>query len=100
MADFFVIGTAQTGRQIAAMTEETEHTLKRVGQRVWHTEGLASFSAARQESPDGAMWVLMDCGDVVLHVFTPPARAFYQLERLWGDAPRIPVTPSAQPVSP
>ena len=47
------------------------------------------------QASDGFAWVLMDCGDLVLHLFNPPARNFYQLEHLWADAPRVPFNPNA-----
>lgn len=55
-----------------------EESLGAAGARLWHTEGYQ----------DGG-WVLLDYGSVVAHVFTVEQRAFYQLERLWGDAPRL-----------
>ena len=47
--------------------------------------------SATGQIDDGFSWVLMDCGDLVVHLFSSSAREFYQLERLWGDATRIPV---------
>ena len=56
-----------------------------------------SARALRDVAPsreDGFAWVLLDCGSVIVHLFTPSAREFYQLEHLWGDAPRIPLDPT------
>jgi len=89
VSDFFVIATAATTRQIVAMTEHIEAVLRRAGHRVWHTEGLTQ----PQGGANGFSWVLMDCGEFVVHLFDPPAREFYQLERLWGDAPRTTLAP-------
>ncbi len=106
VTDFFVIATAATQRQAVAITDAIEDQLDRYGERVWHIEGSARVKAgppsARPrdlagpiaQQTDGLSWVLMDCGDLVVHLFNPPAREFYQLERLWGDAPRIPLDPA------
>ena len=100
--EFFVIATAESTRQAEAIVEHVEQQLDHIGHRVRHVEGrsLPSTRGSRRiaEAPgtpgERLSWVLMDCGDLVIHLFTPPARALYQLERLWGDAPRIPL-PSA-----
>lgn len=103
VTDFFLLATASSTRQLAAIAEGVEQELKTCGGRVLHIEGLTEPKPAkrRRASPastamrwpggDRLSWVLMDCGDLVVHVFNPPAREFYQLERLWADAPRIPV---------
>lgn len=103
VTDFFLLATASSRRQIAAIAEWVEHELRRCGGRVLHIEGLEEPKPAKRRttSPasttrvwpggEGLSWVLMDCGDLVVHVFNPPAREFYQLERLWADAPRIPM---------
>ena len=93
MADFFVVATAASRPQLLAITEQIEQTLKRLRERAGHIEGKLTRDSAREAtSGEPLFWVLVDCGDVVVHLFNPPARAFYQLERLWADAPRIPVT--------
>lgn len=95
VADFFVLATVASQRQMRAIIESVETDLKRLGQRVWHVEGreaLRMRAAAHPDSWDGLSWVVMDCGAFVVHLFTPPARQFYQLERLWGDAPRTSIT--------
>jgi len=98
VTDFFVIATAGSYPQLAAMTDAIEEALARSGARVAHVEGLPrrASKAARAED-DGLAWVLLDCGSVIVHLFTPPAREFYQLEHLWGDAPRIPLDPAPLP---
>lgn len=90
ISDFFVIATATSRPQLAAIAEHIEAVLRRVGRRVSHIEGLAPSRSAKA-SANGFSWVLMDCGSLIVHLFDPPARQFYQLERLWGDAPRIPL---------
>ena len=89
VTDFFVVGTAASGRQIDAIKEHLEAVLAGQGASVWHTEGAAARAPAGREAM-GVQWVLMDCGDVVIHLFDQPARDFYRLEELWADAPRVP----------
>ena len=74
--DFFVLATGNSDIQVRAIAEHVRDELKKLGVRPLHVEGL-----------DKARWVLMDFVDFVVHVLHPSARAFYQLELLWGDAP-------------
>lgn len=86
--DFFVICSAQNTRQAQAVVEAIEETLKKsYGQRASHVEGAS-----------GSDWVLLDYFDFIIHVFTPEAREFYALERLWGSAERIEV-PEERPTA-
>ena len=80
--DFFVVCTGASQRQVKAIADSVEESLKAAGVRPAHTEGY-----------DRADWVLMDFFTFIVHVFTPQTRAFYALERLWGDAERIDVKP-------
>lgn len=75
--DFFVIASGNSDVQVKAIAEHVMEELKKTGTRAEHVEGLR-----------GGRWVLIDFIDFVVHVFHPQARAFYQLENLWGDAPR------------
>jgi ribosome-associated protein len=78
ITDAFVITSGANPRQIRTICEEVELRLKRAGgPRPLSVEGLADTS-----------WVLMDYGDFVVHVFAEETRAFYDLERLWGNAER------------
>jgi ribosome-associated protein len=77
ITDVFVIATGTSRRHVLTLAEEVELVLKRMDRRPLRREGL-----------DDATWVLLDYGDVVVHVFDEPTRRFYELERLWGDAPR------------
>ena len=95
VTDFFVICTAQSARQVEALKEHIDTQLSQQGQRLWHVEGAASNPGAPVGMAHELQWVLMDCGDVVVHLLDTRAREFYQLERLWGDAPRIPFTANA-----
>jgi ribosome-associated protein len=76
--DYFVISSAGSFKQAAAIADHIEESLGKSKIKPHHTEG-------RQDG----QWILMDYGDVVFHSFYQEARQFYSLERLWGDAPRI-----------
>jgi ribosome-associated protein len=73
--DFFVIATGANARQIQAIGDEITQQLKRRGE-----------SPASLEGYKNAEWVLIDYGDFVIHIFSPKARDYYDLERLWRDA--------------
>jgi ribosome-associated protein len=75
--DHFVIASGRSDVQVKAIAEHIAEQLKSEGQGSANVEGLR-----------GGRWVLLDYIDFVVHVFHPQARAFYQLENLWGDAPR------------
>lgn len=75
VTDYFLIVTGNSSIQVKAITENLTEKLPELGITVLRVEGL-------QE----ANWVLVDCGDLVVHVMTPEQRDFYKLERLWGDA--------------
>jgi ribosome-associated protein len=79
--DFFVLCSGQSTRQVKAIVDAVEDALRASKVRPAHIEGY-----------DRAEWVLMDYFTFIVHVFTPQTRAFYSLERLWGDAERIEVT--------
>jgi ribosome-associated protein len=76
--DFFLICSGQNTRQVQAIADSIEETLKESKIRPSHVEGY-----------ERAEWILMDFFSFIVHVFTPATRAFYSLERLWGDAERI-----------
>ncbi len=81
--DFLVIATGQTPRQAKAIADEVRRRVK---------EETGSFPR-RVEGDREAEWVLMDYVDIVVHVFTPQARDFYRLDRLWREAPNEPYVP-------
>jgi len=91
VADFFVVCTAGSARQINALKDHIEAALRQRGCSVWHTEGTALAPTLAQDGGQPPQWVLMDCGDVVVHLLDQQARAFYRLEELWADAPRLPL---------
>jgi len=79
--DFFVVCTGSNPRQVNAIADAVEHSLKQQGRRPSHVEGS-----------ERAEWVLLDYFDFIVHVFSSSARAFYGLERLWGNAKRIDIS--------
>lgn len=81
--DYFVICSGANARQIQAIGDEIEAQLKKRGERPLGIEGY-----------DKAEWILADYGDFIVHVFSPAARQFYDLERLWRNATEVPVPAS------
>ena len=79
--DYFVLCTGLNVRQVKAIADAIEESLRAAKVRPSHVEGY-----------ERAEWVLMDYFTFVVHVFTPQTRAFYALDRLWGDAERIEVS--------
>ncbi len=79
VCDYFVLATGSNNRLVDAIVDEIEEKV----------------AAAYNEHPiaiegrDEKSWILMDYGSIVVHVFTPEAREFYRLEKLWGDAPEV-----------
>ena len=79
--DLFVLASASNARQVRTIVEEVEQALtEHDGSKPISVEGKADAS-----------WVLLDYGDIVVHVFLDETRAYYDLDRLWGDVPRIEV---------
>lgn len=78
VADAFVVVTGRSKIQTRSIADAIAEAVKAAGFGVARTEGYA----------DGG-WILLDCGPIVVHVFTPDQRAFYHLERLWGRTPDV-----------
>jgi ribosome-associated protein len=79
VTEYFVIATGRTNIQVRAIADEIEEQLRvKAGEKPIGREGMGEDK-----------WVLLDYGDVVVHVFQPDERDFYRLEKLWGDAPRL-----------
>jgi ribosome-associated protein len=76
VTDFFIICTGSTHVQVKAIADSIIRNCKKGGLDIYHVEGY-----------DSLRWVLIDMVDIVVHIFQPDVRAYYQLERLWGDAP-------------
>lgn len=79
IADFFIICSGESTTQVRAIAEAIEDNFSKKSMRPIGIEGL-----------NYSHWVLMDYGDIIIHVFEEETRAYYQLEKLWLDAPRIP----------
>jgi ribosome-associated protein len=77
ITDYFVICSGATERQVRTIVEEIERALRDLGRK-----------PVRREGESERRWVLLDYVDLVVHVFTEQEREYYDLERLWGDAPR------------
>ena len=80
IADFLVIASGRSTRQVASMAQKLAEEVKKQG-----------FGPVKLEGLPAADWVLIDAGDVVVHLFRPEVRSFYNLERMWafGDAPPV-----------
>lgn len=83
IADHMVIASGRSTRQVASMAQKLQEKIKAQTGRPVRVEGMAA-----------ADWVLLDAGDVIIHLFRPEVRSFYNLERMWGfgDAPAAPTT--------
>jgi ribosome-associated protein len=81
--EYFVICTGTSTRQVQAISDAVEEALRKNGKRPLHIEGYSSGE-----------WILLDYGDFIAHVFGAASRRFYDLERLWRDAPRVEIKPT------
>jgi ribosome-associated protein len=72
LADHMVIASGRSNRHVSAVSDQIISALKDAG-----------FGAPKVEGLEGADWVLLDCGDVIVHVFRPEVRTFYNLEKMW-----------------
>lgn len=75
LTDYFAIGTGSSATQVKALADEVEYQL-----------GQAGVKPLRREGMDARNWILLDYGTVIVHVFYPETRDFYDLEHLWADA--------------
>jgi ribosome-associated protein len=92
LTDYFVIVSAGNVQLTKAIAEHVEEAVEEAGGRLRHREGR-----------DSARWILLDFGDVIVHVFHTDEREFYSLERLWADAAVLPLGPEPlgpEPVGP
>ena len=84
-ADYFVIATARSLRQLKSLADELEDKLEQEGVFVRHVEGL-----------NDSGWVLMDYGDIIVNLFTQEQRVHYFIERLWSDCPVVEFEPAVK----
>lgn len=80
VTDYFLVCSGKSTTHLATVADAIRGDLKEAGIRPLHTEGLADSG-----------WILLDYGDLLVHVFLEDTRAYYALERLWGDAPTVSV---------
>ena len=78
LADFFVVASCQSTVQVRACVDEIEEKLEEAGFEINHKEGYR-----------GGSWILVDCGDVIVHVMQHEMREFYAIERLWDDVGNV-----------
>lgn len=83
LTDVFVIATGTSRRHVRTLAEEIEANLS-----------ILDRKALRREGMEDGSWVLLDFGDIVVHLFDEETRAYYDLERLWRDAPRLAFEPA------
>ena len=86
VTDIFLIATGTSNRHVRTLVEQVEQTLR----------AHQSRKPLRREGGDRGRWVLLDYGDFVVHVFDQETRKYYELERLWGDAPRLEIAQTRQ----
>jgi ribosome-associated protein len=84
VTDFFVLATGTSARQIQTVAERTREAGKEMGQTPFGAEGVKA-----SEGDEAFRWAVIDYFDVVVHIFTEDSRKYYDLELLWGDAPRV-----------
>ncbi|MGC9454723.1 MAG: ribosome silencing factor [Phycisphaerae bacterium] len=88
VTDYFVICTGTSGRQMRTLSDELARRMKARGERAW-----------RRAGEESAQWIILDFVNVVVHIFDEYHRRFYDLELIWGEAPRVDWSPeqSAEP---
>ena len=81
LTDYFVIASGTSTTQVAALADEVDFELSQKGIKPYNTEGF-----------DSKNWVLLDYSNVIVHVFVPNTRTYYDLEHLWADAKPVPAS--------
>ena len=80
MSDYFVIASGTSNTHVRSLAEDVEDAMEKQGVAIDHVEGRATG------------WILLDYGCVLVHVFDPESREYYNLERLWGDAAKVDIS--------
>jgi len=80
LGDFFVIATGTSSTQVKSLADEVEYKL----------ETECAIPAPRREGYSSANWILLDYGDVIVHIFDRDSREFFKLDKLWADAESVP----------
>ena len=85
VSDYFIIASGTSNTHVRALADEVEEEMRKLGVEPDHIEGRATG------------WILLDYGCVLVHVFDPQSREYYNLERLWGDAAKIDISDIVTP---
>ncbi|MEE1064620.1 MAG: ribosome silencing factor [Acutalibacteraceae bacterium] len=85
VSDYFIIASGTSNTHVRALADEVEEEMKKLGVEPDHIEGRATG------------WILLDYGCVLVHVFDPQSREYYNLDRLWGDAAKIDISDIVTP---
>ncbi len=85
VSDYFIIASGTSSTHVRALADEVDEEMKKLGVEPDHIEGRATG------------WILLDYGCVLVHVFDPQSRDYYNLERLWGDAARVDISDIVTP---
>ncbi|MBP9988520.1 MAG: ribosome silencing factor [Ruminococcus sp.] len=80
VADYFIVASGTSNTHVRALADEADDGMREIGIEVDHIEGRATG------------WILLDFGDVLVHIFDPKSREYYNIERLWSDAAAIDVS--------
>jgi len=88
VTDFYIIATGTSPRQMRTVCDQADELAERTGFKSYHRSGY-----------EGETWIAVDYVDVVLHIFNPTARSYYDLENLWGDAKRVDWSAAPAPAS-
>ena len=85
VSDYFVIANGTSNTHVRALADEVDEEMKKLGVEPEHVEGRATG------------WILLDYGCVLVHIFDPQSREYYNLERLWGDAANVDISDIVTP---